>query len=356
MKSMFYFMNVDIAWIKQRPHYIAENLANNYDVTIYYPYFFNRKVLSRRSISNTIKTKRIYRVPNAIHSKIFRSVIEWINGIIIKTEIKIKKPDILFLCSPDSEKFIPLKYNGQIVYDCMDDLVALANTSENRERVHLLEGKLVKRADTIFVSSNELINVLNNRYGLCEKNKMYLCKNAFNGKVSNNTSAIKTHEGIFRIGYFGTISSWFDFDILKQSLEINRNIEYILAGPIVEGVKIPKNKRLTYVGILEHDELESFVQDLDCFIMPFVVNDIIKSVDPVKFYEYINFNKNIISVYYDEIKRFDNFVYFYDDEKTFNKVLENVVHGKVKYNEKERVEFLNNNSWISRCNDISKVL
>ena len=39
-------------------------------------------------------------------------------------------------------------------------------------------------------------------------------------------------------------------------------------------------------------------------IMPFKLNELVKSVDPVKLYEYINYNKPIISIFYQEIKRY----------------------------------------------------
>ena len=41
--------------------------------------------------------------------------------------------------------------------------------------------------------------------------------------------------------------------------------------------------------------------------MPFVINEIINAVDPVKIYEYINFNKDIIMCYYDEVRRFNKY-------------------------------------------------
>lgn len=52
-------------------------------------------------------------------------------------------------------------------------------------------------------------------------------------------------------------------------------------------------------------------RNMDCLIMPFILNDIISDVDPVKLYEYISMGKNIISVKYREVKRFEKFVYFY---------------------------------------------
>ena len=34
MKKMLYCMHIGWNWIKQRPHFIAEELANEYDLTV----------------------------------------------------------------------------------------------------------------------------------------------------------------------------------------------------------------------------------------------------------------------------------------------------------------------------------
>ena len=85
-------------------------------------------------------------------------------------------------------------------------------------------------------------------------------------------------------------------------------------------------------------------------MMPFVLNDIILAVDPVKLYEYINFGKCIISVYYKEIERFSDFVYFYKDENEFVQLVDYLkTKGfPAKYTEKQQREFLENNSWEVR--------
>lgn len=74
--------------------------------------------------------------------------------------------------------------------------------------------------------------------------------------------------------------------------------------------------------------------------MPFIINDIIESVDPVKLYEYINFNKNILTSYYEEIDRFDPFVYFYNSYDEFRKQIDLLKSNrKLKYSESERYSF-----------------
>jgi hypothetical protein len=108
---------------------------------------------------------------------------------------------------------------------------------------------------------------------------------------------------------------------------------------------------------VEHDALYDSVSDADCLIMPFVVNEIIESVDPVKLYEYINFQKNILCVEYPEIKRFDSFVYFYSDYESYKQQITHLMRSNVrKYTEEERRAFLQSNNWASRVSVIETLL
>lgn len=91
--------------------------------------------------------------------------------------------------------------------------------------------------------------------------------------------------------------------------------------------------------------------------MPFKLNKIVESVDPVKLYEYINFDKNIITIKYNEIDRFKPFVYFYDNEVDYCKRIGQVLSdSSIKYNQILRNKFLDKNSWKERVKRINELL
>lgn len=134
------------------------------------------------------------------------------------------------------------------------------------------------------------------------------------------------------------------------------DIQYELFGPLA-GVQIPKHERIHYHGTIEHEKLLENIKDADCLIMPFLINEIIEAVDPVKLYEYINFNKNILTCRYEEIERFEPFVYFYTGYDEFIKQILNLKKSNdVKYSNDDRETFLRENSWKCRVDTIIKTL
>jgi len=269
--------------------------------------------------------------------------------------IKKYHPDYIWITFPASYDFIPSGTKSKIIYDCMDDHLNFESHGHFIDKLSLAEKNLIKKASIIFVSSNNLANKLDQREKC--KDKIILNRNAFDGKLvdTHNIHQIKK-KNIYKIGYIGTISYWFDYELLYSTLENFENIEYHIIGPI--DINVSTHKHIITYGSISHEDLYSTVKDLDCLIMPFKLNEMVSSVDPVKLYEYINFNKPIISVYYEEIKRFSPFVWFYNNKKEFNSLLKSLINDNLpkKYSNDERVSFLEKNTWDERIKTIKKYI
>lgn len=354
-----YIMQVDWRWIKQRPHFIAEGLARNYEVTVFYQFRYQLRGFQNNTAKG-VKLKPMFVIPRGDRVDALRKVNLKIKKWIFQRHIKRDQSDWIYMTYPDQIHLLPKDYSGNILYDCMDDHIAFLSDIAEKRLLEKEESKLVRRANHVVVSSEKLKAVLLERYGNDVEKKITIVRNAFNGEiVESNTVGnipLEKENRKFKIVYFGTISKWFDFDVLLKSAEDFPNIQFRLFGP-VDGVEIPVSPNIEYLGTVEHDELLGAVADADCFIMPFVVNEIIESVDPVKLYEYINFQKNILCVEYAEIKRFEPFVYFYSGYASFKQQIEKLlVCNALKYTQQQRLQFLYDNNWESRIETLESVL
>lgn len=115
--------------------------------------------------------------------------------------------------------------------------------------------------------------------------------------------------------YVGTIAAWFDFDSLLLMLSENPDANVVLIGP--NEVEIPVHERIHYLGTVDRQYIFSFLDAADCLIMPFVVNELIRSVNPVKLYEYIYANKPVLAPAYEETYQFEPYIYLYSTAKEF---------------------------------------
>lgn len=354
MEKILYYSLVDWDWIKQRPQFIALGLAERgFDVHALYLRQYRKKGL-RKVPSEKVQLRPIYRIPPMRYRfSVINKINQWIVRYKIAKEIHIFQPDILWLTHPSQLVDIPNAFRGRIIYDCMDDYDVLGTQPSICEQVCRQEMELCHRADGIFTSSSVLFNKIRRR-NPDKADSVHLVRNGCEGRLYPR--AYEAHGGKIYAGYVGTIAEWFDFDLLLESLERIPDLEYFLIGPVMVQ-NSPSHERIHYLGTVSHDSLFDVVKKMDCMVMPFRLNDIVLAVDPVKLYEYISWQKNIITVDYPEIERFGKFVWKYSDADEYCfALIEQGCLRQTSYSEEEAACFLEKNTWKNRVDLIKDKL
>lgn len=355
-KKMLYIMHIDWNWIKQRPQFLAEELSRYYDLTVVYTYGYNRHLIKQTNKhSGFKKIIPLFRLPSSKLRNTFFG--ELINNFLLKIQFFIigKDFDYVWLMSPDYVDVLrELFKTTTVIYDCMDDYVGLLETQNEKLKMLEKEKKLLEKTNIVFASSINLQQTIKNRG---YKGKCYLLYNGISDKLLKNDirNNYFNESQQLKLLYIGTIAHWFDFEKILELLDDFTNISISLVGPCA--TKIPKHDRLIYKGIIEHDSLSTFVANYDVLIMPFIVNELILSVDPVKIYEYISFGKNIIAVYYPEMYKFRDFVLFYQSyDELKEQVVKLLVNNKSYYSKDQARKFLQSNTWKIRADDVHKII
>lgn len=353
-EKMLYMSHVDWNWIKQRPHFLAEGLMEHFDVSVLYMFQNrNRKNLQKRSAEGQDITP-VYSIPLAGRLK----PLGILNRAFLKAQftrqVRRVRPKYVYLTYPPQVDHLPKDYSGIVIYDCMDDHAAMT-LSSRKEAMQDQERRLLCRADVVLVTSENLRRVLLERYGQALAPKMRLVRNGYSGEILPAEPKNSCTGADFTLSYIGTIGQWFNFDYILRSLAEIPNLRYKIIGP--SDRELPQSDRIEYTGTMEHHKLYDAVKDTDCLMMPFVVNDIVASVDPVKLYEYINYNMNILCVHYPEIERFRPFVHFYEDYDTFlARIREMMADNTIRYDNALRQRFLQENNWSGRVESIVSIL
>ena len=341
-------MHVDWNWIKQRPHFIAEGLAESgHDVDVFYPIARNRSVMTRNGVNNAkLSLKPYYRLPYKLRN--FK-LLSGVSDLATKFQLPSKNYDCIIVTYPEQVHCIPQGFTGKIIYDCMDDHSEFENV--DKEALIYDEALLCDKADRIVVSSENLgAKMTKRKLDLSEK--ILTIRNGLSSSLKiEDICESKPFNN--KIAYLGTISEWIDFDVILLALEDNPKISIDFIGPAT--VNTPVHERLNFLGSVNHDDLPSIMSDYGCYIMPFKVNNLIESVDPVKLYEYIYFGGLVISCYYKEVDRFSEYVSFYNKRESLTDIIKNISDFNVP-DKKSRSDFLNSNTWANRVASLSKVI
>lgn len=342
MKKMLYIMGIEWNWIFQRPQVLALELEREYELTV----VCTKQPVHVKRQNNRCPKRLIelYQLPFQEKNRLIGAIARHMH---IRALGDLSQYDIIWVGYPLFGRYIPADYRGLVVYDCMDNFEALYpdRNEKNLCRACGEEIKLLKRADIVFASSLKLREKL---LAMCPGKAISVVRNGYSN-IDMDKPSLPHRKEQYALGYIGTISEWFDHELIADSLKEHHRIRYELIGPVADHQPI-QDDRVNYRGVVEHRLLGKYVQELDCLLMPFKICEIILYVDPVKLYEYIAWGKCIIAAWYPEIDRFRDFVYFYHDEREYSELLTKLAEEgfPAKFTQDMQGTFLKANSWDAR--------
>lgn len=350
MKKLLYIMGIEWNWIFQRPQIFALELQKDYEVTVVCP-----KQLLQREQKENIPPEHLtelVQIPFQEKSRLIGFFADKLHRHVLRD---ISAYDLIFVGYPLFGRYIPKDYKGTVIYDCMDNFEALYPDRRKKaiDYVLTMEKQLLQRADIVLASSQKLKDKLLKN---CPDKKIELIRNGYsNIEVKQPQQAMQ--KDVYTLGYIGTISEWFDNDVVEESLKVNEKIRYDMVGPIAKH-QVIDNPKVMYSGVVEHERLSEYVNRIDCLIMPFVISDIVLYVDPVKLYEYIAWGKCIVASWYPEIDRFEDYVYFYRDRQEYMQLMEGLTKKGFppKYTQNKQKAFLKENTWDVRIKAVKEVI
>lgn len=363
MKKLLYFTHVPWNWIKQRPQFLAEKLSLHFELTYVQGCSILSLLTSKKKANRTasIDYKSYVRLPkyNPIITKSYK-FLDLINEIILCWAIKFCHYDYVWVTSIESYSRIIniLPKHTKLIYDCMDDELEFPQVCKNNYARKVLtnyEKRLIDRADVIICSAEHLKQQIINRTETCKH--IYVINNATVYPTQEQQLTYREH---FRLDknkhtmlYIGTIAQWFDFESVMAILDYDQDSVCYLIGPLE--IELPKHNRIIYLGRCYHSEIWGIMQQADLLLMPFVLNPLIESVNPVKLYEYVWAKKPIIATRYGESMKFNSYCYLYYSKNEILEIYKCIQKNKFRPKQTSSVainQFISDNTWESRCNEI----
>ncbi|MCG3191858.1 MAG: D-inositol-3-phosphate glycosyltransferase [Thermoanaerobaculia bacterium] len=101
------------------------------------------------------------------------------------------------------------------------------------------------------------------------------------------------------IGYSGALANWFDFELLASVSKLLPNMLFVLVGTDHDG-SLEKSRLLSrpnvhWLGPKPYEGLPDYIEHFDVATIPFRVNEVTASTNPVKLFEYFAAEKPVVS-------------------------------------------------------------
>ena len=356
--KILYFAPIPYDDIKQRPQHIAEELSKSNEIWYIEPTIsgircfikcdsnFSSKKYDINSNLHILRLNGFF----SLHPKLYRFDPYCISDQIEYIQLRklVVDADIIWIGYELWYRLLFRKHKKKIlVFDKMDDNIQLEKNFFIKEQLKIWNKQLERDADIIFVTAKKFYDELEKK-----REDVYLLPNGVEAKWKNIKYSPETKKRMV-IGYVGMISHWFDVDAVTKLAKARSDVDILLVGPnYMPEIKL---KNVRYIGEIPKYEVPKWIERFDICLYPFKKNALLDTIDPVKIYEYLMFNKPILAIDSIEIRKYGNRIYRY---KTVDEL--------VSYSKKnlktpfkttqEKLEFFEDNTWMKRKESIEKIL
>jgi glycosyltransferase involved in cell wall biosynthesis len=237
----------------------------------------------------------------------------------------------------------------------MDDWAAFSETRE--QRLIDNENALVARADIVLAVSRKLYD----RHRQLNSNT-YLVPNGVDTEyfgrvreyVKRETDMLHEYRGRPVVGYVGGIHDWVDVDLIVETALLLPDTSFVLIGPALKSLKqkLEGIPNLAYLGPKPYSDLVGYMSYFSVGIIPFKLNLLNESTNPIKLYEYLGAGLPVVSTSMKEVvpHAAEGVVYVADEPAAFaERIREAVSTADDPRHVGERQRIAGDNSWEERA-------
>ena len=165
------------------------------------------------------------------------------------------------------------------------------------------------------------------------------------------------------IGYHGIIQGRIDLDLIKYVAKKNPDKSIVLLGSTVWRSyrqvlikELGSYKNVHLLPFVSYQDLPQYLYNFDVAMIPHKVNELTKSMNPLKLYEYSACGRPVVTTCVEGIETFKNILYLADTYEEFNNKIQLALRENNKELEQTRMEVVADDGWNGRVQLMLKYL
>lgn len=174
---------------------------------------------------------------------------------------------------------------------------------------------LLKRADVVFATARTLlktaeslnsnVHLVPNAVDLASYRRALLPETRIPSDVAHLPRPI--------IGLVGAINAKVDISLLEKLARAHPEWSIVLIGPVFPSVvpaqRLKNLRNVHLLGYREPRELPAYLKAFDVGLIPYVIDERTRAINPLKVYEYLAAGKPVVTTPLPELREFDSTVY-----------------------------------------------
>jgi glycosyltransferase involved in cell wall biosynthesis len=243
------------------------------------------------------------------------------------------------------------------VYYCVDEWSKFSFI--HGESMRAMEVDLLKKVDLVITTAEHLYRdkcVFNSHTHLIKHGVDY---DYFSRALLEELPKPNEFTGIKEpiIGFFGLIHEWIDLQLLEEIASMRPDWSIILIGKAsVDISHLLTCKNVHWLGPKPYKALINYCKYFDVGLIPFVVNDLTASVNPIKLREYLAAGIPVVSTPLPEVVGYCEDVFVCSTAEEFIQRIEYILRYEDQKRKTMRSERMANETWENKVESICSLI
>lgn len=251
---------------------------------------------------------------------------------------------------PITAGIIPLLGAAAVSYYCPDDWAAWPGLPQDLTRRS--EARLLDLADQVVVTSEELRKA-KSRPG---REAKLLPHGVDVDHFAQAGSGAASHS-IQKAAYFGLFDARTDQELLFELAKEQADLEIRIIGPVqVDVTHLKSMPNVKFEGPLPYAELPSALREIDLLLLPYRLDELAKSINPLKVREYLATGKAVVAMGLPEVRQYDDVLCVADTPGEFLRLVRGLRSGALTYDWRRGPDRVRGESWDVRAAELNELL
>lgn len=281
-------------------------------------------------------------------------------------ELGLSSPVAVALRPPALRLMETLDMGGRVYY-AVDEMTAFGDRSPAQKRaVRAEEEAMLRHVDVAVGVSRRLTD----RFATVHSRSRFLPNGADVDHFSPaSLASAALHEGIPRpfagttLVFVGQVDERLDQALLRSLVEALPDCRVVLAGRVKQGTDVEalrSDPRIHLLGYVPYERLPGVLRAADVCLVPYVVNELTRSCNPLKVFEYLATGKPVVATDLDGLEWCDDVIHVAEDRDDFvagvQQTLDEASHAASSQAREERLRRARANGWEARVDALESVL
>jgi glycosyltransferase involved in cell wall biosynthesis len=285
------------------------------------------------------------------HSKLAATINRWILRAIIsyyRRKLRMRTFQ-LWTFLPNAVEYVGKLGESMVVYYCIDEWSHF--TYLDGAKMSAMERELMQRADVNFMTANSLLESkkhLNPRTYLASHGVDYthFAKAlAPDTKVPDEMAALPHPI----VGFFGLVHEWIDLELIAKIAGTHPEWSIVILGKAIVSTSVLQvHTNVHLLGRRPYESLPGYCKAFDAGIIPFIVNELTRNVNPVKLREYLSAGLPVVSTDLPEVQFYSASAYVAHGPDEFIAKLEQALREDSPAKRRQRSDSMRSETWENR--------